>query len=154
VKKVALIITFVFALTFVTGTALAWYAPVEGQPAYYGGNDKGYFIWHDGDGMHLRVQGSMMGMVFSGTIKTDGTFVDVHGNKLEYGDHYWLDNDNNVIHFKFTNAGGIDGLSFKVFGGEHLRFELAINGNKAHPNDIHLGSEGWHPASNHFQLRR
>lgn len=154
-KKAAGFLALLMFLALTAGTAFAWHAPVEGMPDNYQQSDlRGYFIWHDGNGMHLRVHAELHATPFSGTIRTDGVFVDVHGKKLEFGDHLKLDNDKNAIHFKFTAAGGTDGIDFKVWGGTRLWFELAINGHYARPMQIHLGKEGWHPGTHKFTLRR
>lgn len=155
VKRLVTVAVLVAALVLAAGTALAWHAPVEGVPAAFAQGDvRGYFIWHDGDGMHMRVHTKMFALAFSGTIKTDGHFTAVHGKKLEYGDHYWLSNNKQVIHFKFHTAGAVDGLDFKVMGGNHLVFSLMLDGVQANPNEIFLGHEGWRPSSSHFTLRR
>jgi hypothetical protein len=155
VKKAAAFLALLVFLALTAGTAFAWHAPVEGMPEdYQQGDLRGYFIWHDDNGMHLRVRAETHGASFSGTIRTDGVFADVHGRKLEHGDHLWLDNDRNTIRFKFNATRGMDGVDFKVRGGSRLWFELSINGHKARPMQIHLGKEGWHPGSHKFTLRR
>lgn len=146
---------FAAVLVLAAGTALAWFAPVEGVPAaLQQGGERGYFIWQDMDGMHVRVQTNMFAIPFSGKIKTDGHFAAVHGKRLEPGDHYWLDNDKNTLTFKFLVAGGGDGIDFKVMGGSHLAFELYMGGNPVNPAEIYLGREGWRPSSHSFLLRR
>lgn len=155
VKRLVTVAVLVAALVLAAGTALAWHAPVEGVPAALAqGNVRGYFIWHDNDGMHMRVHTKMFALPFSGTIKTDGHFTAVHGKKLEYGDHFWLDNNKKVIHFKFHTAGAVDGLDFKVMGGNHLAFSLMVDGMQANADEIFLGHEGWRPSSHQFALRR
>lgn len=154
-KRLVAAAVFAAVLVFAAGTALAWFAPVEGMPAVIQqGDPRGYFIWHDMDGMHLRVHTKMFAFPFSGTIKTDGHFVAVHGKMLEFGDHYWLDNDKNTLTFKFLVAGGMDGLDFKVMGGNHLAFDLFMGGSPVNPAEIYLGDEGWRPSSHSFTLRR
>ncbi len=106
-KKLVAAAAFAAVLVLAAGTALAWFAPLEGPPAALQQGDKrGYFIWHDMNGMHVRVHTNMFAIPFSGTVKTDGHFVAVHGKKLELGDHYWLDADKNTLKFKFLAAGG------------------------------------------------
>ncbi len=155
VKRLATVAAFLAALVLVAGTALAWHAPVEGVPAaLQHGNARGYFIWHDGDGMHMRAHTKMFAMPFSGTIRTDGQFTAVRGKKLEYGDHYWLDGSKKTIHFKFRAAGAMDGLDFRVTGGSQLVFNLTVDNVQANPDEIFLGREGWRPSSHHFTIRR
>ncbi len=155
VKRLVMAVAFAAVLALAAGTALAWHAPAEGMPAALAQGDmRGYFIWHDNGGMHVRVHTKMFALPFSGTIKTDGHFTAVHGKKLEYGDHYWLDNGKKVIHFKFHTAGAVDGLDFKVMGGTQLVFILMVDGVQANPDEIFLGHAGWRPSSHNFTLRR
>ncbi len=148
-------LVFAAVLALTAGTALAWHAPVEGAPtAMQQWAARGFFIWQDGDGMHVRVRAETMRAPFSGTIKTDGVFAVVHGKKLEYGDHYRLDANKRTLQFKFQTAGAVDGLDFKVMGGTYLAFSLMVGGMAAEPAEIYLGHDGWRPSSNHFMLRR
>ncbi len=143
------------AVVLAAGTALAWYAPVEGPPqVMLDGDARGFFIWHDGDGMHLRVHTLMFAQTFSGVIKTNGHFVQVHGKKLEFGDHYWLSPAKNMLTFKFVTAAGMDGLDFMVAGGNYLSLDLNLNGQPINPAEIFLGHQGWRPSSHQFVLRR
>lgn len=154
-RRLAAVLVFSVVLVLTAGTALAWYAPVEGMPtAMQQWEARGFFVWHDGDGMHVRVRSGVMPAPFSGTVKTDGVFTAVHGQKLEYGDHYWLEPGKKTLHFKFQTAGAVDGLDFKVMGGTHLAFSLMADGAPAEPAEIYLGHDGWRPSSSHFMLRR
>lgn len=154
-KRLVAVAAFAAVLVLAAETALAWFAPVEGTPAAMQQGDKrGYFIWHDMNGMHVRVHTKMFAIPFSGTVKTDGQFVAVHGNKLEFGDHYSLDADKKTLKFKFLAAGGVDGIDFKVMGGTHLSFALFMGGSPVNPAEVYLGHEGWRPSSHQFMLRR
>jgi hypothetical protein len=154
-RRLAAAAAFAAVMVLAAGTALAWFAPVEGPPqAMLQGDARGFFIWHDWDGVHLRVHTKMFALPFSGVIKTDGHFAQVHGKKLEFGDHYWLNPVKNTLTFKFMTAAGMDGLDFKVMGGSHLSFDLRLNGQPINPAEIYVGHEGWRPSSHHFMLRR
>ncbi|MDT8900739.1 hypothetical protein [Anaeroselena agilis] len=154
-KRLLVVAAFVAALVLAGGTALAWHAPAEGVPAALRqGAERGYFIWHDGDGLHLRVHARVSTRPFSGSIRTDGHFAAVHGRKLEYGDHYRLDNDKKTIRFQFRTAGAMDGLDFRVAGGSYVAFTLMVDGAQANPDGIFIGHEGWRPSSHRFTLRR
>lgn len=153
-KRFAAILAVAAALMLVSTTALAWFAAVEGRPGAFGGAEKGLFIWHDDEGMHIRGISRHHTTVYSGTVRTNGRFVGVHERRLEAGDHLYVDGDRDTLRFRFTVRGGTDGVDFRVHGGNRLHFELHSYGHSAHPGEIYVGREGWHPGDNRFTLWR
>ncbi len=55
---------------------------------------------------------------------------------------------------RFHTYDGIDGVNFRVNGGEHLRFNLHLDGKLIGTDDVYLGADGRHPASNPFTIER
>src|SRR6266511_5480935 len=83
---ISLVGLFLIALT---GNALAWSPRVEGKPdEFRPGGMKGYYIWHDDNGLHLWTTTRGREHVFSGVIRTDGNFVQVRGHRLEGDDRF------------------------------------------------------------------
>lgn len=153
-KRIAAIMAAVLVLVLFSGSALAWFAAVEGAPGALSHAEKGIFIWHDDDGMHIRGISRHHRTVFSGTIETNGRFFAVHERGLEDGDHLFVDHERNTLRFRFTVQGGVDGIDFRVREGNRLSFVLNTNGHNARPADINVGREGWHPGDNRFTLWR
>ena len=156
-RKVFIALVMGLTLVFLSGAALAatWHAPVEGVPqALLQWDTRGYFIWHDNDGMHLRVRAMLRPHTFTGVIQTDGQFISYHDKQLEPGDYFTLDSDHNTLRFKLSVVGGVDGIDFKILGGTYLRFDLGMNGYRVNPTEIFLGEDNWQPSLNHFVLRR
>ena len=153
-RKLAAVLAAVFLLVLFSGTALAWFAAVEGVPGALHQAEKGIFIWHDNEGIHIRGVSKHQRTVFTGTVETNGRFYAIQERGLEGGDHLRVDGDHNTLRFRFTVHGGVDGVDFRVQGGNRLSFVLDTNGRNAHPADINVGREGWHPGDNRFTLWR
>jgi hypothetical protein len=155
-KKLTAILTMVFVLLAFSNLALAWGGPrSHGQPEEFRpGDSRGYFIWRDGDTVHLRVTTYGREHTFSGVIRTDGQFRHVRGYREEANDFHRVDRDRDAIAFRFHTAGGVDGLDFRVDDADHIAFDLYMDGHPISPGHIYIGHRGWHPDDNTFRLRR
>ena len=155
-KRKALIITLVgLFLIALTGAAFAWSPELNGKPrTFRPGEIKGYFIWHDDNGLHIRTTTRGQLHVFSGGLHTNGRFVDVHGVRLEDNDMYRVGAERHQLNFRFETAGGVDGIDFKVAGGEKVVLNLLIDGHKIYPGEIYGGFDSWHPSENKFEILR
>lgn len=154
-KKASMFLILVLTLLACSSYAFAWSPRVEGKPDMFRpGEIKGYFIWHNENGLHIWTTTRGREHVFSGVIRTDGRFIDIKGQRLEHDDFYRVDNDRNRISFRDTTDGGIDGLNFKVANGSHVHFDLYMDGHKIDPQEIYIGNEGWHPEYSDFTLHR
>lgn len=148
------------ALTLVTlfafpGAALAWPGSTEGTPrAFDAGDSRGFFIWHNDNGWHIRTTTHGREHVFTAVIKTDGRFVGVDGKKLENDDRVRLSPDRDTLHIRLETAGGADGVDFRVAGGDRLTFNLFMDGRPVDNDQIYLGRHGVHPRDNRFSVRR
>lgn len=182
-KKKWLVFSLVamFIIAF-TGSAFAWSEGLDGKPdQFYPGGPKGYYIWRDDHGFHVWTTTRGEQHVFSGVIRTDGTFRHVRGHRLEEGDSFtygdvqerhWFDFssgdrrnyfsfggrevhlENDKIHFKFDTAGGSDGLNFRIKDGSYVDFDLFIDGHPIRHREIYIANSGWHPEGHHFRLDR
>ncbi|MDR3560604.1 MAG: hypothetical protein P4N59_04045 [Negativicutes bacterium] len=154
-KKMGSIVILVLFILTLCSSAFAWAPRMQGQPdAFDPGGSRGYFIWHDGNGLHMWTTTKGARHQFSGEIRTDGRFVDVHGRRLESDDWYKVGPERHVIKFDFTTEGGADGVNFAIEGGDRVTFDLFIDGHKINPNEIHIGDHSWHPERSEFTLYR
>jgi hypothetical protein len=137
-----------------SAAALAWDGWVEGDPDQLGRGATGYFIWHDDGGWRLRTHNDPSGVVYSGRIRTDGTFRDVNLVRDESTEHMSVSDNGHTLNFRFRTFDYVDGLNFRVEGGSHLRFDLETNGHQTLVRHIFIGDAGRHPISNPFTLSR
>lgn len=183
-KKITFLMIVTLVLVMFSGSALAWSDRSEGHPDHYnaelGSKDRpswfnprnhsdgnpffrfgklngqpGVYVWHDrNDVLHLRAANNTGRQhVFSGVIQTDGRFYNIEEKQLENGDYVKLDRERNTIRFRFTGRG-IDGIDFKVQGGDTVDFDLYKDGKPMPTNEICIGKKSWHPWHNNFYLER
>ncbi|WP_425060150.1 hypothetical protein SCACP_08120 [Sporomusa carbonis] len=157
-KKLSFLMVTTFVLVMLSGNALAWSDRSEGQPYQTPlgvmMRAPGLFIWHDhNDELHIRSTNLGHQHVFSGIIQTDGRFYNIEQKQLENGDYVKVDRDHKTIRFRFTGRG-LDGIDFKVRGGETVDFDLYKDGKEMPRNEIFIGKKGWHPWHNNFYLER
>ena len=154
-KRLSAFLVFALTLIALTGSAFAWPGSLEGRPDELRDNERGYFIWHDKQGLHLRTNNKgHQERVYTGVIRTDGKFVDVDDFRNERNDHIRVSRDRDTIWFRFSTAGGLDGLDFRIRGGDHVSFDLYVDGRQINKNQIYLGEQGRHPRDNNFTIRR
>lgn len=138
-----------------TTSAFAWSPELEGSPDdFHMGKNQGYFIWHDDAGLHLRTTTKGQNHVYTGVLRTDGRFVNVHGVRLENDDRYKITSFGHKLEFRFETIGASDGIDFRVDGGDKVDFDLFVDGHKISPKKIYGGEDNWHPRSNSFKIVR
>lgn len=156
-KKTFLMVMVAIFVLSISTTVFAWPGYVQGRPVSMDlGDSRGYFIWHDDDGYyHIWSSTRNSDHQYSGVIYTNGNFEDVQGRGLESNDWYTVRHEGHEIKFDFSTAShGEDGLKFHVARGEHIRFELFIDGHPIDPQRIHVGHDGWTPNSYDFMIYR
>ncbi|MCX7781210.1 MAG: hypothetical protein N2491_09925 [Negativicutes bacterium] len=154
-KRLSAVMVFLFTMVALSGYALAWPGHLEGKPdAFRPGDTRGYFIWHDDNGMHLRTTTRGHERIFTGVIRTDGKFVNVDDFKMEGNDRIRVSRDRDTIWFRLSTAGAVDGLNFRIKGGDYVHFELYMDGHRIDRKEIFLGDRGWHPRSSSFTIHR
>ncbi|MCC6237144.1 MAG: hypothetical protein IT299_06185 [Dehalococcoidia bacterium] len=118
------------------------------------GRPVGYYIGRSADGgIHLRSHGPHARHHFTAVLRTDGTFVDVEGVRLERGDAVRVSDDGHTLRYDVYTFDGLDGVDFRVEGGEVLAFHLELNGRLIDTDRIYLGAADAHPAHNPFRIR-
>jgi len=110
------------------------------------------FIWHNGDGWHLRVVDRVDDVehVYAGVITTDGSFTDINPIKNDSADEFGERGDQRLkYHFTLFNAS--DGLDWRVEDASYLSFTLYRDGDLMPTRYIFVGESGeHHPSDNGF----
>lgn len=154
-KKLYSILMLSLLILSFCSSAFAWSPSVDGKPDTFDpGKSRGYYIWHDRDGLHIWTTTRGQEHEFSGVIRTNGKFADIHGQRIERNDFYKISSGRDRITFKFKTDGGIDGLNFNINGGKYVDFDLFVDGHRIDPKQIHIGDRGWSPRDNDFRLYR
>ena len=153
-RIMAPILVLLTILGFASYAFAASSSTLDGRPtAFNPGGSTGYFIWQDKEGFHLRTTTPGVKHVFSGTINTDGVFVDTFGKSAGIDDSFQVSGDRDKITFQFTNAGDTSGIDLHVKDGTYVTFNLSMDGDRIDLGNIFVGEDGWHPGSNKFTLR-
>jgi len=145
------------ALSLLFGASMSAFAasgPLEGTPTIANSAAAGYYIWHNDDGYHLRTHGPGADHLFTARLHTNGTFENVQPVLLESGDSYAVTDGGHTLLLHFHTYNGIDGVNFRIRGGEYVRFHLDLNDQLISTSNIFLGLNGSHPATNPFQVDR
>ena len=130
--------------------ALVW----EGAPQIGPGQARGYFLWHDEGGWHVRWTTRGQRHNFSGKLKCDGAFDSFTPISTERGDHIKMAN-RAAITFNTSTTSGTDGFDFRLTRPtSHVTFDLYLDGQRIYPAEIFLGSSMAHPPGNPFTLDR
>lgn len=112
----------------------------EGRPDFTKGEAKGYFIWNDMEGWHVRWTTEGKKHRFSGTISCDGKFVEYKAVSRDRGDHITKSSPG-TIRFDATASGGADGVDFRMTENTtYLTFDLSMDGARVPPQMVHLGA--------------
>lgn len=126
----------------------------RGRPAFTAGQAKGYFIWNDDHGWHVRWTTKGSKHVFSGTITCDQAFQ--HFEAVSQGRKDFIKKVNyDTIRFDTVAKGGVDGIDFRLSPSTRtVRFDLTIDGRKALPEEVRIGRGKSHPESVPFTIER
>lgn len=129
--------------------------------SFHAGAADGYYIWcgpsesgATDKELHLRTTDKNGVYVYSGTLRTDGTFKDVEKVRDEPDDHVAVTDNGHEITFSFVTYAGIDGFNFNVAGGTKVRYALDQSGKLISTSNIFLGKEGVHPKHNPMETHR
>jgi hypothetical protein len=154
-KRSFIVFLGIVAVFWVIGSVFAaWPLNLEGEPVLLNGsagNPDGYFIWHDGSGIHLRVATSNEKHVFSGYISTDGRFENIMTKSSDEGDFSRLTRSDK-LQFQLTTDTKVSGIDWTIFDGRFIRFNLSKDGQQIDINQIYLGKDGWHPSDADFSI--
>jgi hypothetical protein len=129
--------------------------------SFHAGAADGYYIWcgpsetgATDKELHLRTTDKNGVYVYSGTLRTDGTFKDVEKVRDEPDDHVDVTDNGHEIKFSFVTYAGIDGFNFNVAGGTNVRYTLDQSGKLISTSNIFLGKESVPPKRNPMETHR
>lgn len=133
-----------------------WPGFVQGRPVHI--NPKttnATFMWHDGNGWHIRVTHRRTNLrTFSGQITTGGAFTGAKPVRLEKNDVFSVSSDKHVISFSFKNYGYIDGLNFYTRCAPSITFSFQSDGKPSPPHNVVIGRNSTRPQTNPFIIAR
>ncbi|MGZ4674304.1 MAG: hypothetical protein ACXV8K_16710 [Ilumatobacteraceae bacterium] len=134
----------------------AWPWWVQGRPdSFEAGATGGVYMWHDGDGWHIRVtHANDDKTTFTGRLQTSGEFVGVHPIALEHNDLVHVGSGGHVVTFKFENYGHIDGFDFHTSCAPSIFVSLARGTHRLPTDRIFIGDHEVHPAADPFRIHR
>ncbi len=118
------------------------------------GRPVGYYIGRTDDGrFRLRSHGPNVRHRFTAVLRTDGKFVNVETVRLEAGDGVRVSDDGHTLRYDVHTFDGLDGVDFRIEGGDVVTFHLELNGSLIDTDRIYLGAADAHPAHNPFRIR-
>ena len=152
-KWMILSLTVILTLGFTNLVLAAWPTNMEGEPvALLQQHLEGYFIWHDGSGIHLKVAAANgLKHTFTGIIETDGRIENVMSKTSDSSDYSRLFY-HDTLKFQLSASDQISAIDFNIWDGRYVRFELSMDGQKIDTNKIYFGSDGWHPNNSIFTI--
>jgi hypothetical protein len=124
---------------------------LKGIPPFKPGRKLGYFLWEEGDGLHLMWSTTGDLHYFRGTITGDRTVQIKKLIRLESNDEVRQANSKTITWETRTQADG-DGLLFEAEGDFIL--DLSLDSNKIGLNLIYCGSSMRHPTTNPFTIKK
>src|SRR5262245_13156997 len=126
----------------------------KGKPEFTAGENKGYYIWQDDDGWHLRWTTKGKPIVYAGTLTCSGDFTDFKPVKKEKGEIIKKES-NKLLRFDTRTEGGIDGLDFRLSPSTRtVTFDLNMDGAKASATYVKVGRNKTHPTTVPFTIDR
>lgn len=128
--------------------------PWQGQPELTKGENKGYFVWSDGDGWHVRWMSRGKTHNFSGSVTADVAITSFDPVSRDAKDYIKQEGDR-AIHFDARAKEGMDGFNFRPSpSSRNLTFDFRIDGSRARTDDVKLGQDKERPASVPFTIHR
>jgi hypothetical protein len=133
-----------------------WPLAIQGKPTTLdAGSTRGWYFWHDADGLHIRTTTSSdRDHVFTAVLTTSGRFVDIDKVRLEGADDVKLGPDGHRLVVKFHTHDGIDGVDFRIVGGDRLTLNFDEGHGPIGVDHIFIGHDSVHPLSDPFTIRR
>lgn len=142
-------------VAFTGSAAFAWPDRLEGRPDQLEiGGDSAYYIWTEGEDVHLATTGPGPLRRFRAIVRTDGEIEDVDQFRLDPGDSYELRAGGKELVVEFHTLDHLDSVRWRVQGGTFMRFDLRVDGHPIRPQNVYLGAEGAHPLAPVFRVSR
>jgi hypothetical protein len=144
--------TLVAVVMLTPAASAAALSAAEGAPNVTDSSPAGYFIFHDENGFHIRTHGPGTEHDFVAVLHSTGTFENLDLIKLESADSVAVSDGGHRLVMHFHTFDGIDGLNFRVNGGDDLRLDLKLDDQQASTSQIFLGPRGHHPKHDPFTI--
>ena len=111
----------------------------KGQPEFNVGESRGYFIWGDQEGWHVRWLSKGAKRSFSGNVTADvalNKFTPISRDEKDY----IKQNGERTVAWDARAKEGMDGFDFRVSPSTRvLKFELYIDGKGAPTDEVKIG---------------
>ncbi len=147
--RIAVAVAFLVCLAAAAQQGRYW----EGRPDFVPGDARGYFIWNDDNGWHVRWTTKGERHLFAGTITCDGIFMDVRAIS-QTGD-FIKKTANNTILFDTEAAGDMDGVDFRLSPSTTtVTFDLKMDGRAATLDRVRIGKAKHLPDRMPFRIVR
>ncbi len=117
----------------------------SGKPNFASRESKGYFIWRDPQGWHIRWATKGHQRVYSGSITSDAAFSACEGTAQGHEDAVVLAAPH-LIRFESRSAGGVKGIDLDLGpDATKLSFDLQMDGTPVDSDWVRLGYRGNRP---------
>ncbi|MBI3967459.1 MAG: hypothetical protein HY329_17630 [Chloroflexi bacterium] len=134
--------------------AFAWPAGVEGCRPITVADPAGYYLCHDGTGLHLSTHGPGDEHEFIAVLRTNGRFESVSTVRLESRDAAVVTDEGHTLVFRVRTFNYTDGVAFRIDGGGVLHLNLELDGVPVAPTQVYLGAGSVNPPANPFTIAR
>jgi hypothetical protein len=123
----------------------------EGRPPqFHSGQVESFWVWHDGNGWHVRTTTHTQNHRFSGRVwGLRGEVGNVRATRTEWNDRFH--HEGNQMAFDFHTQGGEDGFDFGIAEGDCAQFYLLVDG-QSNPGRVFIGAGEKHPTGAAFRL--
>lgn len=119
----------------------------EGKPKFHRSTAIAYYIWKNGDIVHVRWSSNSSAHLFKGKITADTAFSNVVRVGAEQGD-FVIKPVRNEIVFSATTSTLLDGFSFQLNNPSKVRVSLFVDGKQIDPSYIYIGKDNANPPGN------
>lgn len=127
----------------------------QGKPDFTAGGALGAWVWHDGDGQHVRFTtvDNKIARHFTGKVCGKDASA-VQPVRTDNADAIRVGPDGHCVVFDFRTNAGVDGFDFRMPEGEEIAYDLNMDGQPIAPKLIHIGSAAVNPKKSPFVLDR
>ena len=127
----------------------------QGKPKFTAGGSLGAYVWHDGDGHHVRFTTVANKVVRRFHGKVCGKDVTaVKAVRTEVGDGVKVGPKGHCVMFDFKTNAGLDGFDLRMPDGAVITYDFEIDGKQLAPKLIRIGTKGVNPPHSPFKLQR
>ena len=150
--RIRALVAILILFSLATAAAVVDGRLCSGKPNFASGESKGYFLWRDPQGWHIRWATKGQQRLYSGTIASDAAFTACEGTAQGHEDAVALATPH-LIRFESRSSGGVKGIDFDLGpGATKLSFDLQMDGARVEPEWVHIGFRGTRPPEMPFRV--